>query len=33
MKLPFSFGTRLVFRLVLPGLVSTVALFSVIRYV
>jgi hypothetical protein len=31
MKLPFSFGTRLVFRLVLPGIVLTLALFPVIR--
>ena len=32
MKLPFSFGTRLVFRLVLPGLVATLALFPIVRY-
>jgi energy-converting hydrogenase Eha subunit G len=32
MKLPFSFGTRLVFRLVLPGLVATLALLPILRY-
>src|SRR5207244_658782 len=31
-KLPFSFGTRLVFRILLPGLVLLIALYPFVRY-